>query len=109
MEIKIEESDGIVVASIKGKLDSNTAPQAQEKIAGQIKPALKMVLDMSACEYISSAGLRLILMVAKLLARQNGNGAIAGLSPEMRDIMDMTGFGNVLPGFKTVSEAMASL
>ena len=54
----------VVIARITGRMDSATSPSAQEKLLSIVKDNVKMALDMSACEFVSSAGLRTLLLVA---------------------------------------------
>ena len=61
MEINVKASAGVTVVELAGDIDSNTAPQAQERILPLVQPAAKILLDMSGVEYMSSAGLRMLL------------------------------------------------
>jgi len=105
MEITTTVKDGVSIISIAGSIDSNTAAQAQEQILPLIEPKCCLVLDLGKCDYISSAGLRVLLMTAKQLAAKNGQWAFAGLSEEIKDVMDMTGFSGFFKTFSTVEEA----
>ncbi|MCX5785524.1 MAG: STAS domain-containing protein [Elusimicrobia bacterium] len=109
MEIKTAIHDEVNVISISGSLDGATAPQAQEQILPNIASGCCLVLDFEKCVYISSAGLRVLLMIAKQLPAKNGCWAFAGLSAEIKDVMDMTGFSSFFSIFDTVAEAVASV
>ena len=74
-----------------------------------IGPNSLLVLDMEQCDYISSAGLRVMLMVAKMLANKKGKVALAGLSEEIYDVMEMTGFAHFFEIYDTVSEAVEAI
>ena len=109
MKIDIHDEGNITLVRVAGKLDSNTSPEANITIGAVIKTGTKLVLDMRSCEYVSSAGLRVLLTTAKLLTRMSGKGAIAGLSQDIRDVMEMTGFGNIFPHFTDVDAAKAAV
>ncbi|MDR3242341.1 MAG: STAS domain-containing protein [Clostridiales Family XIII bacterium] len=109
MEITREINNGVDVLTLSGPLDSNSAARANDEIIGKLKENGKLVLDMSGCGYVSSAGLRVILLVAKQSAVMKAKAAIAGLQSEVSDIMEMTGFASLLPKYETVEEALAAL
>ena len=109
MEIKTATQGEVTVIEVSGKLDGSTAPQAQEKIMPLVVPNCLLVLDVSQCHYISSAGLRLLLMIAKQLANKEGRGVLAGLSEEIKDVMEMTGFDHIFKSYDTVSEAIEAI
>ena len=68
-----------------------------------------VVIDMSECSFVSSAGLRVLLNLAKALAGKGGKGALAHVMEEVADAMRITGFGNVFPSFSDVDQAIAAL
>ena len=109
MEITTALQDGINIISVSGNLDGTTAPQAQEQILPLIASGCRLVLNLEKCSYISSAGLRVLLTIAKQLPAKKGCWAFAGLSEEVKDVMDMTGFGGFFTILKTVTEAVASV
>lgn len=109
MEITTTRREGIEIVSVDGSLDSGTAPGAQEKLLPLVVPGCLLVLNMEKCTMISSAGLRLLLMTAKQIVRVRGRAVLAGLSVEIQDVMQMTGFDNILASYATVPEAIAYL
>ncbi len=109
MEIKISAQDEVTRIEITGKLDSITAPDAQEKIMPLIVPKSRLVLDMCNVSYVSSAGLRVLLMVAKKSAQEGAKTVLSGLSEEILDIMEMTGFGNMFKNYETYIEAIDNI
>jgi len=108
MEITTQTDQNVTVIAIIGNLDGNTATAAQEKILPHITPGCSLVFDMEKCIYISSAGLRLLLVVAKQLNKVGGAGVYAALTQETSDIMKMTGFDNMFTSFPTLDEATKS-
>ncbi|MFH1339316.1 MAG: STAS domain-containing protein [Candidatus Omnitrophota bacterium] len=109
MEIKTKTQDGSTIIQISGSLDGNTVNDAQEKILPLLSSKMSLVLDLEKCGYISSAGLRLLLMAAKELSTQEGVLVLSGLSDEIKDVMDMTGFSNFFKAFDSVAAALEAL
>ena len=109
MDVSTSEQYGLLVVQISGDLDSTTASVAEHEIYKLIEQGKPLILDMTACRYISSAGLRVLLMIGKQLKSQGGTWAFAGLSPEIIDIMEMTGFSSFFTICSTVKEAAHTL
>jgi len=109
MEVSNSKQYGLPVVQISGDLDSTTAAAAEKEILSRIELGKPLVLDMADCRYISSAGLRVLLMVGKQLKSQGSAWALAGLSPEIADIMEMTGFSSFFTICSTVEQAADSL
>ncbi|MBI4651630.1 anti-sigma factor antagonist [Candidatus Desantisbacteria bacterium] len=105
MEIKTDIQENTKIIMISGSLDGKTAPEAQEKIIPLIEPDNILVVDLSNCKYVSSAGLRLLLMIAKQVPSKNCKLFLTGLTEEVKDVMDMTGFSNFFKIYGTVKEA----
>jgi anti-sigma B factor antagonist len=80
------------VVKLSGDLDGNTAPAVQEQILTLANPNVKMILDMSDVSFMSSAGLRMLLVMYRTINSQSGKVVLVGLSEEIRDTMSMTGF-----------------
>lgn len=109
MEITTQSIDSVTVAHLAGELDSRTSAVAQSQLAPLLGAGSRLVLDMSAVEFMSSAGLRLMLSLYRQATSLGGQIVLAGLSPELVDTMSATGF---LASFKTtdtVDEALAAL
>ena len=109
MEIKISKKDGATVVALSGCLDGATVDSDQEQILPLLSSKISLVLDLKECGYISSAGLRLLLMAAKQLSTQNGVLVLCGLAPEIKDVMEMTGFNNFLKSYDSVTAAIDAL
>jgi len=99
----------VTVIRIIGNLDSNTSIQIEEEIMKFVVNNCCLVVDMSECSYISSAGLRVLMSIGKQLQVNNGCWAFAGLSDEIIDIMNMTGFANFFKIYSTIDEAVKSI
>jgi anti-anti-sigma factor len=97
MKIEITQNNDIVVAAIAGRLDTVTSSEFEKSLTPYFSsPGLELVLDCCAMEYISSAGLRVVLMAHKSITAKGGRFIIRNLSNEVRSVFDMTGFSRIL-------------
>lgn len=92
MDLCIQRINHITTVEMIGELDSVTAPQAQEQILPLAEKGCKILLDMSNVTYMSSAGLRILLLLYRKISENFGKIVIAGLNDEIRDVMTVTGF-----------------
>ena len=109
MEIEFETVDGIVVVTLFGELDSRTAPIVQDKLMDLPSPEARVLLEMSGVNYISSAGLRALLMLYRRMANSDGRVALVGLTESIRDVMTVTGFLDFFAAYDTLPEGVAAL
>lgn len=94
MNIEVSQRNDVTVASLVGEIDSTTAPAAQEQLVPLIKPGCLLVLDMKDLTFLSSAGLRIMLLLYRQAAANQGKVALAALQDTIRDTMEITGFLN---------------
>ena len=80
---------------IVGRLDTTTAPELEAAIDGCVAGLSELVLDCSALEYVSSAGLRVILKAQKLMNAQGGM-KLTGVNETIMEVFDITGFADIL-------------
>jgi anti-anti-sigma factor len=109
MEIKNISRESVTIIQLSGNLDGNTANQVQEEISPLITDSGKLILEMSGCHYVSSAGLRVLLMLAKQTTAKKGKLAICDLLEEVKDVMDMTGFINFFIITDTMEAALLAV
>jgi anti-sigma B factor antagonist len=84
--------DGASIIRLEGTIDGGSAPVAQAAIVPLIEPGCRLVLDLSGVDFMSSAGLRLMLLIFRQVSSAGGKVAMTGLSEEIRDTMSLTGF-----------------
>lgn len=96
MEITSREEGNRTVVVLDGRLDTNTSPQLEE-FAGKLFESGKneILVDMSKCDFVSSAGLRVIVAMQKRVMT-GGSLAFCGVHPEVMDVFEMTGFAKLL-------------
>ena len=95
MNVTKKNEDGVLTVYLEGKMDTNTTPMVEAEIADDIAQAKALVIDMAALQYISSAGLRLMLSLHKKMA-QKGGLTIINANETIREIFDFTGFAEIL-------------
>ncbi len=109
MNIETVNDNEITTLKLEGNLDGTTADYAQEKILGYVSPNHSIIIDMEKCLYVSSAGLRVLLITAKQLAKIGGKGVFVNLTEEVHDVMEMTGFSSIFDRFETIDEAKLAI
>ncbi len=110
MKIAVTTRDNVVVLTAHGQLDALTAPGFDKHIAALSGNDLKgVVVDCAGLEYISSAGLRSILALAKQVHRHGGRLAICALRGPVKDVFKMTGLHTMLAVFDDDVSAIASV
>ncbi len=108
MEITIKEVDDVNVLSFEGNLDTNTAPQAHAQIDQLIDGGShKILINFDDLNYISSAGLRVLLATAQKLQAASGNLKICGLNQTVQEVFDISGFSSILSVVATEEDALA--
>lgn len=110
MEITVKPMEGYSVVGVKDRLDTMTVWDFEQRVNGLLKEGCtRMVLDLAALEYISSAGLRSLMALSKKLKAAQGAMAICGLQGLPKEIFAVSGFDTVFRIHETVAEAAASL
>ena len=105
--IETTRKDGVLTIKVNGRLDSGNADFFQN----QVKSALAgddraVIMDLAGLEYISSAGLRVISMLAKTLDQQSAKFALHSLSDSIREVFQISGFDKVINIHASQSQAM---
>jgi anti-sigma B factor antagonist len=110
MEIFQENVNGIEVFSVKGSLDSNTSPEFESRIYTTLETGQKrLVLNLENLEYISSAGIRVMLKTTKDLKRMDGNIVLCSLQDYVKEVFDIAGFDGYLCIEKNLDEALQKI
>ncbi|MBW2705328.1 MAG: STAS domain-containing protein [Deltaproteobacteria bacterium] len=110
MEISQKEEKGIVSIAIKGRLDADSSMEA-EKI---VKDALggetsRLLFDLGGLEYLSSAGLRVLLTAAKEMRRRDGKIVLCALNEFVKEIFEVSGFQSLIPITESVESGLEVL
>ena len=96
MEIVVKQEGTPYIFALEGRLDTNTSPQLEEFAGGLYEKGISdIVVDMSACDFVSSAGLRVIVAMQKRAAA-GGSLVFKSVQTEVMDVFEMTGFDKIL-------------
>ena len=95
MTIEIKKNADETIIEIVGRLDTITAPMLDKTINEDIGDAKNLVLDVKGMEYISSAGLRILLATQKKM-QKIGTMKLTNVCEEVMDVFEMTGFADIL-------------
>lgn len=109
-----ERNEGAaVVVAPEGRIDQATAESFQAALAPHLsvcaEGAAPVVIDFTGVSYISSVGLRVLMLAARQVTAQKGKLAIAGLAPLVREVFEISRFNLVFKIFDTVDAAVAAL
>ena len=95
MTIEIKKNAGATVIEVVGRLDTITAPGLEKNLSDQIELTDTLVLDFKGLEYISSAGLRVLLGAQKKMQKK-GPMKLTGVCENVMEVLEMTGFADIL-------------
>lgn len=95
MEVKKLVNDSELTISIVGRIDSNTSPDLEKELKCSIEGIKTLVLDFEGVEYISSAGLRVLLSMQKIF-RTQGKMIIKNVNESVLEVFEITGFSEIL-------------
>ncbi|MCG5219442.1 STAS domain-containing protein [Streptosporangium sp. KLBMP 9127] len=103
LDVTVSKEGELAVVALTGDLDSRTAPTVQEHVGAALTESRLLALDLSNLRYMSSAGLRVMLLSYRQAQRAGGEMAVVGLSDELRMLMSAVGFLS----FFTVADNLA--
>ncbi|WP_413160491.1 STAS domain-containing protein [Capilliphycus salinus ALCB114379] len=106
MNINTQQIDAVNVIELAGDIDTKTAPDITQNVLSLVKPESQILIDMSRVEYMSSAGLRMLLSLYRTATAKDAKIALVGLSEDLQDTMSITGF---LDFFKTFDSLEAGI
>ncbi|UCG08879.1 MAG: STAS domain-containing protein [Desulfobacterales bacterium] len=110
MEIIEEKQKSISIFKLNGRLDSNTSQGFEKKIFDAISDGSKnIVVDFRDLDYISSAGLRVILKATKALNREDGKIMLCAMQDYVKEVFEIAGFDSFLSIVPTMDDALKGL
>lgn len=110
MDIIEKKSENYSVFKLTGRLDSNTSLGFEKKLFESIENGTQhMILDFEELDYISSAGLRVILKATKNLKHTDGRLVLCAMQDYVKEVFEISGFDSFLPIVKSVDEALQSI
>ena len=110
MDMLMKIEGAVTVMAVTGRLDAVTVPEFEKKVRGLIDGGvLRLAIDFENLEYISSAGLRGLLVTAKLLKSKEGKLGFAHVTGTVREVFDISGFCSLFSIDDSVEAAIAKL
>lgn len=109
MELREESAGAVAVVAVSGRLDANTSPELARVLTSTIAAGkARVVLDLTATQYLSSAGLRVLLLAAKQVEKASGELVLHGLCDRVREVLDLSGFLSELKVCSDRNQAVAA-
>lgn len=110
MEVTQSKQGNVLIVGLNGRLDANTSSDVQERLDETIAVGNKLIaIDFAALDYISSAGLRVILMILKKLNSEGGKLVVYSMKSYIKEVFEISGFAALIPVCETRDEALARL
>ena len=110
MEIQKRKEKELLLVSIMGRLDALTAPELEKDLMESITGGENtFVIDLSGLQYISSAGLRTLLILAKKLKITQGEIIFAGLQGPVENVFNISGFHSIFRIYGSIEAALAQI
>ena len=96
MQITETRDNEVITIAIEGRVDTNTSPQVQDAILKGFQKVNQVVLDFAQCSYVSSAGLRALLIGQKTASSKKGTMKLVNVPEILMNVLQMSGFVNIL-------------
>lgn len=110
MNAQVEEKGDVVVVRVEGRMDAASSPQLEKQISALIDSGhFKLILNLAGVDYLSSAGMRLMLSVSKKLKNLEGKLVVCNVHDEVMEVINMAGFRQVLEFYPSEEECYKHL
>lgn len=110
MDLHDERIGDTCIVTAKGRLDGAASTAFAEKIGGLITSASpKLLIDLAGVDFVTSAGLRAVLLLVKKVKAAGGSFALCGVQDSVREVLDMTGFTGMFNVHPARAEAIAAM
>lgn len=108
MDLHTQTSNGVLVVAPEGRIDGINALQFQEAVNGKIDNSVSgVVINMGDLNYISSAGLRAVLLISKALQQREAKLVLCALQAPIREVFQISGFDQIIAICDDLNEALA--
>ncbi len=108
MEISESSQGSVLVVSPRGRLDSTTSPAFEQLVRAKLADGhRKVVVDLDALDYVSSAGLRILMVLAKALKGERGQIALCRLQEPVREVFRISGFDRIFTILPSLDDTVA--
>jgi anti-sigma B factor antagonist len=109
MDISERKIDDIIIVAISGRIDISSSKELDEYLDKVVDSKSKVILDLSDTEYISSSGLRVILVALKKSKKNKGSFNLASPQLMVRNVLEISGLSNVFSIYRDLDEAINGL
>ena len=110
LTIQGEKKSGTLIAKAAGRIDGSNAREFQDALDTFLEGEISaLILDMENLTYISSAGLRVILLVSKKLQKASAKFGICALSESIGEVFQISGFDKIIPTHRTQADALSAI
>ena len=110
MEISNERDGDTLIVHAAGRVDGSNSQEFHDGLEAVIEDGDRaVVLDLEQLSYISSSGLRVMLLIARKLQRQQAKFALCSLSDSIREVFEISGFDRIIPVHASRSEAVSAV
>jgi anti-anti-sigma factor len=107
--MKIETKDDITIITPEDRLDTTTSPEFEKVLTKQFNDNIStIIIDFSNIEYISSAGLRVLLLGTKAMKKKNGKLCICSLNEQVHEVFDISGLLHIFKPYDNINDALAA-
>jgi anti-anti-sigma factor len=107
MKITIRHANDVKIVELEGELDTNTSPDAESQLKELMEQGVKKILlNFEKMDFISSAGLRILLATGQQLKSDNGGLRVCSLNETVQEVFDISGFSTLLSVFPNETEAL---
>ena len=96
MQIESNRTQGCLSLKLSGRLETSTAPELQAVVEKEFEGTDELRLDMEGIEYVSSAGLRVLLAASKEMKTKGGNMIVSHVNDDVMEVFEITGFKEIL-------------
>ena len=110
LQIETRDVDGVTVVDMIGRLDTSTSGDASDKLVAIVKSGVKAaVINLGQLEYVSSAGLRVILVMVKLLKSSKGRANICQATGVVKEVLETSGFNHLIDIYEDEEKSIDAL
>ena len=96
MNISKVQNGSELCISLEGRLDTTTSPQLEAEIKQSMDNVDSLIFDLGKLEYVSSAGLRVLLLAQRTMNKKQGNLVLKNVSEAVKEVLDLTGFSSIM-------------
>jgi anti-sigma B factor antagonist len=109
MQVDVRDDGSIVFIDPVGDIDGKTAPELQDTVLGLVKPLARIVLNMGQVAFMSSAGLRSMLLIYRAAKTKDAKVVLVGINKDIRSSMSTAGFLTFFVLCDTVRDAISEM